>query len=86
MTTKVKNLTVLQDALTNLDSEMYGNRKYNTGLVVGIVSAFMSMGDTWEEAFQKVKDNLPIEYENHFPDGWIENSKPAQVENRKEAL
>jgi hypothetical protein len=70
---ELKYRTTLKDALYNLSPGTGSNTQYNKGLLVGIVSAFMSTGYTFSQACQLVLDNLPQNYDDTaIPESWID--------------
>lgn len=70
----LKHPTTLKDALYNFHPTSGATPIYNKGLIVGIVSALMSTGYTFEDACQLVLDNLPKEnnLDVSLPESWID--------------
>ena len=70
----LKNATILKDALYNFNPSSGSNPTYNKGLIVGIVSAYMSMGYSFNDACQLINENLPKEnnLDVSLPESWIE--------------
>jgi hypothetical protein len=70
----LKNQTILKDALYNFHPTSGSNPTYNKGLIVGIVSAYMSIGYTFEDACQLILENLPKEnnLDVALPESWID--------------
>jgi hypothetical protein len=70
----LKKQTILKDALYNFHPSSGSNPIYNKGLIVGIVSTFMSVGYTFEDSCQIVLENLPKEnnLDVSLPESWID--------------
>ena len=61
----------LKDCLHSLDCEEATDHAYDRGLVVGIVSALMWRGASFDVAIGHVKNNLPSEYDvESLPHNW----------------
>ena len=69
---KIKNGIVLKDALHNLASNSGATTDYCTGLTVGIVSALMAVGFTFQDALLQVARYYPTKNSPRLavPDSW----------------
>lgn len=71
---KVKNQTVLKDALHNFATNSGASDEYCTGIAIGVVSGLMAMGFTYNEAIAEFAINFPqskyIPRYSAIPDAW----------------
>ena len=71
----MKNLEIvrIKDALYNLSPGSGSSNDYNRGIVVGIVSALLSAGFSFDDAKKVVFNSLPKDYdEKAIPDYWLD--------------
>ena len=63
---------MLKDALRNLSIEENGDsHEYSRGLLVGVMTALVANGMTWDKAKQMVWQLLPEKcHPERFPEGW----------------